>query len=191
LTPITPSIGSLSITTSDTAQTLITVNWSSTNQNTWSLTVSPSTGGSSGGSSFSGTSQTSKYIGVGTAGTTYTIQLTVTSTTGHTASSSVNHTPPSAGTAPSTPSGLTNTYSTGPSWTGSWSASSGTATITYYWTLYQSASSGGTITAQTSGNTTGTSFSQSMNSANGLWAYFTVYAQNSAGTSGTATSGWA
>jgi uncharacterized repeat protein (TIGR02543 family) len=191
LTPITPSIGSLSITTSDTAQTLITVNWSSTNQNTWSLTVSPSTGGSSGGSSFSGTSQTSKYIGVGTAGTTYTIQLTVTSTTGHTASSSVNHTPPSAGTAPSTPTSLSNTYSSGPTWSGSWAASTGTAPITYYWTLYQSATSGGSINATASGNTTGTSFSQSMNSANGFWAYFTVYASNSVGNSTTATSGWA
>jgi hypothetical protein len=30
-----------------------------------------------------------------------------------------------------------------------------------------------------------------MSSANGLWAYFTVYASNSFGTSGTATSPWA
>jgi len=96
-----------------------------------------------------------------------------------------------SGTAPSTPTGLTNGYSSGPTWTGSWSASSGTATITYYWTLYQSLTNGGSITATASGSTTGTSFSRAMNSTNGLWAYFTVYAQNSIGTSGTATSGWA
>lgn len=191
LTPITPSINSLSISTSDTAQTLMTVNWSATNQSTWSLSVSPATGGASGGSSFSGTSQTSKYIGVGTAGTTYTATLTITSSTGHTASSSVTHTPPSAGTAPSTPTGLTNTYSSGPSWTGSWTASTGTTPITYYWTLYQSTSNGGSITATASGNTTSTSFTKAMSSANGLWAYFTVYAQNSVNSSGTATSGWA
>jgi len=96
-----------------------------------------------------------------------------------------------AGTAPSTPTGLSNSYASGPSWTGSWSASSGTATITYFWTLYQSQSNGGSITTTASGSTTGTSFTQSMSSANGLWAYFTVYASNSFGTSGTATSPWA
>jgi hypothetical protein len=95
------------------------------------------------------------------------------------------------GTAPSTPTNALNSYSSGPVWTGSWTASTGTAPITYYWTLYQSQSNGGSITAQQSGNTTSTTFTQSMNSANGLWAYFTVYAQNSSGTSGTATSNWA
>ena len=115
------------------------------------------------------------------AGTSGTVQSSNTITT---------QSAPS-GTAPSTPTGLSNTYSSGPSWTGSWSASSGTATITYYWTLYQSASNGGSITATASGSTTGTSFTRSMSSANGLWAYFTVYASNSYGTSGTATSSWA
>ena len=100
-------------------------------------------------------------------------------------------TTPSAGIAPSTPTGLTNTYSSGPSWTGSWSASSGTAPITYYWTLYQSSSNGGSINATASGSTSGTSFSRSMSSSNGLWAYYTVYASNSFGSSGTATSPWA
>lgn len=191
VTPIIPSINSLSISTSDTAQTLITVNWSATNQSSWSISASPATGGASGGSSFSGTSQTSKYVGVGTAGTTYTFTLTITSSTGNTASQSVNHTPPSAGTAPSTPTNLTNTYASGPSWTGTWSASSGTTPITYYWTLYQANSNGGAVTNSASGSTTSTTFTQSMNSTYGLWAYFTVYAQNSVGTSGTATSGWA
>ena len=100
-------------------------------------------------------------------------------------------TTPSAGIAPSTPTGLNNTYSSGPSWTGSWSASSGTAPITYYWTLYQSSSNGGSINATASGSTSGTSFSRSMSSSNGLWAYYTVYASNSFGSSGTATSPWA
>lgn len=188
---VTPTINSLFITTSDTAQTLITVNWSSTNQSSWSISASPATGGASGGSSFSGTTQTSKYVGVGVAGTTYTFTLTITSSSGHTTSQQVNHTPPASGTAPSTPTGLSNTYSTGPSWTGSWNASTGTTPITYFWTLYQSQTNGGTVTATASGSTTGTSFTRSMSSANGLWAYFTVYAQNSIGTSGTATSGWA
>lgn len=94
-------------------------------------------------------------------------------------------------TGPTTPTNLFNLYSGGPTWTGTWDASTGTGTITYYWTLYQSTTNGGSITATASGNTTSTTFSQSMNQANGLWAYFTVYAKNSAGTSGTATSAWA
>lgn len=98
---------------------------------------------------------------------------------------------PSAPTAPSTPTGLSNSYSSGPTWSGSWSASTGTAPITYYWELNQSASNGGTITAFASGTTSGTSFTQSMNPANGLWAYFQVVAVNSVGSSGTATSNWA
>lgn len=99
--------------------------------------------------------------------------------------------PPPSGTAPSTPTGLTNSYSSGPTWTGSWSASSGTAPITYYWTLLQSTTNGGTITRTATGSTTGTSFTRTMDSADGLWAYFTVYATNAYGTSGSATSGWA
>ncbi len=99
--------------------------------------------------------------------------------------------PPPSGTAPGTPSGLSNSYSSGPTWTGSWTASTGTAPITYYWTLYQSLTNGGATTTTASGSTTGTSFTQSMNSANGLWAYFTVYASNAYGNSSSATSGWA
>jgi hypothetical protein len=98
---------------------------------------------------------------------------------------------PAGSSAPSTPTGLINTYSSGPSWTGSWNASTGTAPITYYWELYQSASIGGSLTAFASGSTSGTSFTQSMSSANGLWAYFVVVASNSVGSSGTATSEWA
>lgn len=101
---------------------------------------------------------------------------------------------PSAATAPSTPTGLGNTYSNtegSPNWSGSWNASTGATPITYYWTLYQSQSNGGSITATASGNTTSTSFSQTLSAGGGLWAYFTVYASNSVGNSGTATSGWA
>lgn len=100
-------------------------------------------------------------------------------------------TAPPVVTAPTTPTGLTISYASGPTWTGSWTASTGTAPITYYWTLQQSLTNGGAITASASGTTTGTSFSRSMTSSNGLWARFTVYAGNSAGNSGTATSGWA
>jgi hypothetical protein len=98
---------------------------------------------------------------------------------------------PTASSGATTPTGLVNTYSSGPSWTGSWNASNGTPTIYYYWELNQSQTNGGPITAFAYGTTTGTSFTQSMSSANGLWAYFTVNAYNNVGSSGTATSGWA
>jgi len=117
------------------------------------------------------------YTGAGLTGTLYQV------------STSINV--PAGSSAPSTPTGLINTYSSGPSWTGSWNASTGTAPITYYWELYQSASIGGSLTAFASGSTSGTSFTQSMSSANGLWAYFVVVASNSVGSSGTATSEWA
>ena len=95
------------------------------------------------------------------------------------------------GTAPSSPTGLVNSYSAGPTWTGSWTASTGTSPITYYWTLYQSQTNGGAITKTYTGSTTSTSFSKTANSIDGFWAYFAVYASNNFGTSSTVTSGWA
>jgi hypothetical protein len=154
--------------------------------------------------SFVGTTTSNSYVYVqGNTAVTKTMQVVayVGDTQGSSASGSASlstkysgytsgsATYNSAGVAPSTPTNLNNTYSSGPSWSGSWSPSStGSGTITYYWTLYQSSGCGSTITATASGNTTGTSFSQSMQSSNGLYAYFTVYASNSVGSSGTATS---
>jgi uncharacterized repeat protein (TIGR02543 family) len=126
-----------------------------------------------------------------TTGTNPVVKTVYRLTSSDALSAAVNASCATAATAPSIPTGLSNGYSSGPSWSGSWSASTGTSPVTYWWTLYQSATNGGAQTASASGSTTGTSFTQSMSSANGLWAYFTVYATNSAGTSGTATSGWA
>ena len=134
---IIPTINSFTKSTSDTAQSLISTQWSATNQSTWSISVSPATGGTSGGSYFSGTSQTSKYIGQGSAGTTYSITLTITSTTNDTAQSTIYHTVPSASTTPSTPGTPTLTYvsanNTDTTWgySATWGASSGSGTIQY------------------------------------------------------------
>jgi hypothetical protein len=103
---------------------------------------------------------------------------------------------PTAYAAPSTPGYPTNSYSAGPTWSGSWTASTGSSPITYYWVFYQSTSNGGTPTLQGAGSTTGTSFTFSGSSANGLWGYFTVYANNStsnnpAYSSAAAQSNWA
>jgi len=134
---VTPSINSLFISTSDTAQTLMTVNWTSTNQSSWSLSVSPSTGGASGGSSWSGTSQTNRYIGVGSGGVTYTATLTITSSTGHQVQAQTTHTPVGSSQPPSTPGTPTLTYvsanNTETTWgySATWGASSGSGTIQY------------------------------------------------------------
>lgn len=124
LTPIVPTISSLTITNSST---LTYVNWEVDYQDTYSISVSPSTGGSGGGSSFSGTADADrqKYIGTHTAGTTYSISLTVTSSTGHTDTESISWTAPGGSvSAPPTPTGVSVSGSGSVSWTGDASATS-------------------------------------------------------------------
>ena len=143
-------------------------------------------------------------------GTTSSISVSVTSKSGSTvggsisgsasgtnpdrlSQTSVTVTNPAA-VAPSTPTGLVNTYSAsnGPGWTLTWNSSSGTAPINYTWTLYQSNSNGGSTTASTNGSTTGNTTGRiAMNSANGLWGQFYLYANNAAGSSSAAISSWA
>jgi uncharacterized repeat protein (TIGR02543 family) len=123
LAPIVPTISSLSITNSST---LTYVNWTVDYQDTYSISVSPATGGVSGGTSFSGTADADrqKYIGTHTPGTTYSISLTVTSSTGHTDTESTSWTAPGGSTAPSTPTGVGLTGSGSVSWTGDATATS-------------------------------------------------------------------
>lgn len=172
--------------------TSVTYNWGTTG----SLTVNVRSRNSSGAESTGVTSTVSINQTTTQPQTTGTFAAAKTVSANYSLTTSA---PPAV--APSTPTGLNNSYTPiydyeegyliAPAWTGSWSASSGTAPITYYWTLTQALTSGGSTTATASGSTTSTSFYQSMLSSNGLWARFTVYAQNSAGTSGTATSSWA
>ena len=181
--PIIPVINSFSKSTSDTAQTLISTSWSATNQSTWSISVSPATGGASGGSYFSGTNQTAKYIGAGSAGTTYSITLTITSTTGNTAQSTIYHTVPSGVSAPSTPGTPTLTYvsanNTSTTWgySATWGSSSGSGTI-----RYQIDGLGGSGDTATLGlySTNSASFNLSRNSS--LWQ-IRVRATNNSGSS--------
>lgn len=145
-----------------------------------------------------------QFVGVATSGSTTSNSVTYTGTgtfyislyasnaagTSSTVSSSpVTFTDKTA--VPTTPTNLSNSYSSGPTWTGTWSSSGGTGPITYYWTLYQSLTNGGSVTTTASGSTTGNTFTRSMSSSNGLWAYFDVFAVNSNGSSGVAVSGWA
>ena len=125
LTPIVPTISSLTITNSSL---LTYVNWVVDYQDTYSISVSPSTGGAGGGTSFSGTADADrqKYIGTHVAGSTYSISLTVTSSTGHTDTESISWTAPggSTVTTPPVPTGVGLTGSGSVSWTGDSSATS-------------------------------------------------------------------
>lgn len=124
LTPIVPTISSLTITNSGT---LTYVNWTVDYQDSYSISVSPSTGGAGGGTSFSSTADNDrqKYIGTHVAGTTYSISLTVTSTTGHTDTESISWTAPGGSvSAPPTPTSVSVSGSGSVSWTGDASATS-------------------------------------------------------------------
>ena len=177
VTPIVPTISSLSVTNSST---LTYVNWTVDYQDTYSISVNPATGGAGGGSSFTGTADADrqKYIGTHTAGTTYSISLTVTSSTGHTATSSISWTAPGGGggsTAPATPTGLT-ACNNGSGTNLSWNAVSG---ATSYELLYQSSS---TQYTGDGADFTGITIPSATVGVSGSWYWF-VRARNSSGVS--------
>lgn len=189
---VTPSINSFSITWSDTARTLMTAEWTSTNQSSYSLSVSPSTGGGAGGSSWSGSTQTSRYMGVGTAGTTYTATLTITSSTGHQTSAQTTHFVPSGGgsSTPSAPGTPTLTYvsanNTDTTWgySATWPASSGSGTIQYQIDALGNAGGTGTLGLYSTNSAT---FNLSKNS--NLWQ-IRVRATNNSGSTWSSYSGY-
>jgi hypothetical protein len=125
VTPITPTI-SMSANTG-VGQTAGTINWTSTNQSTWSST-----------GTFSGSGTTEKTLAKTglTAGTTYTGTVTVTSSTGHTASANYSLTTTSAATKLATPTGLSATTTRTDGINISWNAVSGAA---YYGVWYRGA----------------------------------------------------
>ena len=91
----------------------------------------------------------------------------------------------SSGVAPSNPGTPTGTYSFSGgnyniAW--SWTASSGTTPITYYYSVYSATSDGGALSLRASGSTTGTTYSSSWNSTTyGVYGVLKIYAQNSYG----------
>lgn len=100
--------------------------------------------------------------------------------------------------APSTPTNGGGTFTTGTNYVTNatfTSSSSGTTPITYYWSVYSSASSSGPWSFRNSGTLSSSSLSttlsipqQSWNRTTyGSWAQYNVYAQNGGGNSGTLT----
>lgn len=201
--PVIPSINSFVLQAENpstgtsidgsTTQSIYAV-WSSTNQSSYSLTISPATGGSGGGSSWSGSTATSRYLSLGDRGTTYTATLTITSSTGNTATSTASRTPPSSGTAPSTPTNGGGTFATGTNYVTNatfTSSSSGTTPITYSWIVYSSTSSSGPWSYRNGGSIQSSQLSttlsipqQSWNQSSfGAWAQYNVAANNNIGSS--------
>ena len=103
-----------------------------------------------------------------------------------------------SGVAPTTPTNGGGTYTTGTNYITNatfTSSASGTTPITYYWTVYSSASSSGPWSLRNSGNLSSSSLSTTLNipqqswstALYGNWSQYNVYASNSYGTSGTLT----
>lgn len=194
VTPVIPTFTSAA-TVTGISNTGGTLSWGSTNQSSYSISTSPNTA-LNGATGFTATSRL--FTGL-TAGTTYNYTVTITSSTGHTAQSSGSFTTTGGGTAPSAPSITTWTFSSGPTWNGSFAgSSSGSTPITYYYEHWCALNSSGTsATFVTSGNvtsnSTGGSFSVGPfgNGGTGfVWGQLRVYAQNSIGTSSTVSSAW-
>jgi hypothetical protein len=187
-TPVTPT-GSISASNVTTTQA--TATFSVSNAASWEV-VSSYVGGAFYLSGLNPSSPvTVSPVPQGATGVALGLNMwTGANRTGTLYQVSTNYDVPANPTPPGTPS-ISNSYSTGPSWTATWSAS-GQGTLTYYWTFYQSQTYGGTITATASGNTQQTSQSVNGNSAYGLWGYWTVYVTSSNGLTGpTGTSAWA
>lgn len=138
-----PKIPTISnVTASSITNSGATISWSSTNQETYSISgVGPS--------ALTGTTATTRAVGGLSASTQYTAQVTITSSTGHTASGQVTFTT----SAPATPGsisvfGVTAVKSATRAIRGSWSSSrSGTNTSFMWWnTRIRNTSTGATAT---------------------------------------------
>jgi hypothetical protein len=168
--PIYPTITMGSTTSITTAGA--TINWSQTNASYDYLN----------GSTYLGLATAYTFTGLA-AGTTYSGTVTVYSTTGNTASASYSFTTAAAGVKPSAPTGLygSNDYSPHGGHFYFTASATGTAPITYYFTVTKSTTLNGTYSAYSSSSTAGTSI---LVQATGYFKC-SVYASNAYGSSST------
>lgn len=159
----------------------VSLSWSGS-AGTTPITYNIYRGTSSGGESLLASNLTStSYTDTGvTNGTTYYYQVTATNSVSTSArSAQVSATPQAAASAPSVPTGLTATGGNG-SVALTWSASLGTAPITY--SVYRGTSSGGEGTTAIATNLTTTSYTDT-SVTTGTTYYYEVSASNSVGVS--------
>jgi hypothetical protein len=166
------------VTASSVTASSATISWSSTNQNSYSITGLPS--------SYTGFSETSRSVSGLSAGTTYTANVTVTSISGHTASSSVTFTTtalPNISSITLTPGG--NSL---PRMTATWSA---TNTSSVYFAFYRSSSSAVNSPIDTLINAAYTNGSSVITNTGGLNFYYQILLEPWSGLNGSGVSGTA
>jgi hypothetical protein len=166
------------VTASSITATSATISWSSTNQNSYSITGLPS--------SYTGFSETSRAVSGLSAGTTYTATVIVTSISGHTASSSVTFTTtalPNISSITLTPGG--NSL---PRMTATWSA---TNTSSVYFAFYRSSSSAVNSPIDTLINAAYTNGSSVITNTGGLNFYYQILLEPWSGLNGSGVSGTA
>ena len=166
------------VTASSITATSATISWSSTNQNSYSITGLPS--------SYTGFSETSRAVSGLSAGTTYTATVIVTSISGHTASSSVTFTTtalPNISSITLTPGG-----SSTPFMTATWSA---TNTSSVYFIFYRSSSSAVNSPINTVINSGYTNGSTVITNTGGLNFYYQIILEPFSGLNGSGSSGTA
>lgn len=167
-----------SVTASSITATTATISWSSTNQNSYSITGLPS--------SYTGFSETSRAVSGLSASTTYTATVTVTSISGHTASASVTFTTaalPNISSITLTPGGSSTPYMTA-----TWSA---TNTASVYFAFYRSSSSAVNSPINTLINTGYTNGSSVITNTGGLNFYYQIILEPWSGLNGSGVSGTA
>jgi hypothetical protein len=166
------------VTASSITATSATISWSSTNQNSYSITGLPS--------SYTGFSETSRAVSGLSAGTTYTATVIVTSISGHTASSSVTFTTtalPNISSITLTPGG--NSL---PRMTATWSA---TNTSSVFFAFYRSSSSAVNSPIDTLINAAYTNGSSVITNTGGLNFYYQILLEPWSGLNGSGVSGTA
>jgi hypothetical protein len=166
------------VTASSITATSATISWSSTNQNSYSITGLPS--------SYTGFTETSRAVSGLSAGTTYTATVTVTSISGHTASANVTFTTtalPNISSITLTPGGNSN-----PRMTATWSA---TNTSSVFFAFYRSSSSAVNSPIDTLINAAYTNGSSVITNTGGLNFYYQILLEPWSGLNGSGVSGTA
>lgn len=166
------------VTASSVTASSATISWSSTNQNSYSITGLPS--------SYTGFVDTSRAVSGLSAGTTYTATVTVTSVSGHTASANVTFTTtalPNISSITMTPGGSSTPYMTA-----TWSA---TNTSSVYYAFYRSSSSAVNSPINTFINSGYTNGSTVITNTGGLNFYYQIILEPWSGLNGSGVSGTA
>ena len=177
--PIIPTVSS--VTASSITDSSATISWSSTGQDSYSITGLPS--------SYTGTSATSRAITGLASSTNYTATVTVTSLSGNTASSDVSFTTSAPAPTPNISSiTLAAGGASNPRMTATWAA---TNTASVYFAFYRSSSSAVNSPIDTLINAAYTNGSSVITNTGGVNFYYQILLEPWSGLNGSGVSGTA